>query len=244
MQNIKLTLAYDGTSYHGFATQPNVTTISDALKKALKELTGEDVKLICASRTDAKVHAKCQVVNFFTHSNIPIEAFPRALNSHLPKDIVIYDACKVEATFHARFCAKYRKYRYLILNSKYPDVFYRNYAYWVSFNLNLEDMFKACKFIVGVHDFSAFASELKTIKNPIRNLEELSISKENEFIYFDIKANAFLFNMIRTIVGTLISVGRGKLKPTDVKYILESRDRAKAGPVVPPQGLYLMEVGY
>jgi len=244
MQNIKLTLAYEGTNYHGWAQQPKVTTVSDTLKKALQELTSEDVKLICASRTDAKVHAKCQVVNFFTNSNIPIEAFPRALNSHLPEDIVVYDACKVENTFHARFSAKYRKYRYLLLNSKYPDVFYRHYAYWVSFNLNLENILKASKFILGIHDFSAFASEIKSVKNPIRNVEELSLNKDGEFISFNIRANAFLLNMIRTIVGTLIDVGRGKLTPIDVKYILESKDRTKAGQVVPPQGLCLMEIGY
>lgn len=244
MQNIKLTLAYDGTNYHGFATQPNVQTVSDTLKKALKKLTSSDVKLISASRTDAGTHAKCQVVNFFTNSTIPIEAFPKALNSHLPKDIVVYHACKVEDTFHARFDAKYRKYRYSILNSKYPDVFHRRYAYWVSFNLNLEDMRQTCKYLIGKHDFSAYASELKTIKNPVRNIEELSIDQENEFIHFNIKANAFLLNMIRTIVGTLIDVGRGKLTPVDVKYILDSKDRSKASPVVPSQGLCLMEIGY
>ncbi len=244
MQNIKLTLAYEGTNYHGFATQPTVQTVSDTLKKALKELTSEEVKLICASRTDTKVHAKCQVVNFFTNSNIPIEAFPKAINSHLPKDIVVYDACKVEDDFHARFSAKYRKYRYSIINSKYPDVFYRNYAYWVSFDLNLENMLKASKFLVGTHDFSAFISEIKSIKNPVRNVEELSIEKNGEFIYFNIKANAFLLNMIRTIVGTLVDVGRGRLTPTDVKHILASKDRTKASPVAPPQGLYLMEIGY
>lgn len=244
MQNIKLTLAYDGTNYHGWAIQPNMTTVSGILKKALEKLTSEKVKLICASRTDAKVHAKAQVVNFFTHSNIPIEAFPRALNRYLPEDIVVYDACKVADTFQARFCAKYRKYRYLLLNSKYQDVFYRHYAYLVTFNLNLENMVEACSFIVGRHDFSAFASEIKTVKNPVRNVEEISLNKDGEFISFNIKANAFLFNMIRTIVGTLIDVGRGKLTPIDVKHILASKDRTKAGQVVPPQGLCLMEIGY
>jgi tRNA pseudouridine38-40 synthase len=244
MQNIKLTLSYDGTNYYGFATQPNVNTISGILKKALKELTGEDIKLICASRTDAKVHAKCQVVNFFTNSNIPISAFPKAINTHLPKDIVVYDACKVDNSFHARFSAKYRKYRYLILNSIYPDVFYRNYTYWVRWKLNLEDTLKASKFLIGEHDFSAFASEIKAIKNPVRNVEEINIKKEDKFIYFDIKANAFLPNMVRSIVGTLIDVGRGKLTPKDVKHILDSKDRTKAGIVVPPQGLCLMEIGY
>jgi len=244
MQNIKLTLAYDGTNYHGWADQPDVITISETLKKALQKLTSEEVKLICASRTDAKVHAKCQVVNFFTHSHIPIEAFPRALNTYLPEDIVVYDACKVADTFHARFSAKYRKYRYVLLNSKYPDVFSRHYAYWLSLDLNLENILKASKFILGRHDFSAFASEIKTVKNPVRNVEELSINRDGEFIYFDIKANAFLLNMIRTIVGTLIDVGRGKLAPIEVKHILESKDRTKAGQVVPPQGLCLMEIGY
>lgn len=244
MQNIKLTLAYDGTNYYGWAAQPDVQTISDTVKTALKKLTSEDIKLVCASRTDARVHAKCQVVNFFTNSNIPIDVIPKALNSYLPEDIVVYDACKVADTFHSRFSAKYRKYRYLIQNGAYPDVFYRHYAYWVSFRLNLEDMLKACPFIIGEHDFTAFASEIKTIKNPVRNVEELSIEKDGEFICFNIKANAFLYNMIRTIVGTLIDVGRGKLTPEDVKSILESKDRTKAKQVVPPHGLCLMEVGY
>ncbi|MEW6621362.1 MAG: tRNA pseudouridine(38-40) synthase TruA [bacterium] len=263
MKNIKLILSYDGTNYHGWAIQPDVNTICGTLKKALKELTGEEIKVICASRTDAKVHARTQVVNFFTNSRIPIEAFPRALNSHLPEDIVVYDASYVDDTFHARFSAKYRKYHYLLINSKYPDVFYRHYTYWLPFELNLEKMRQACEFLIGTHDFSAFASEIKTVKNPIRDVQQLSIStnaclnllmentpnkfwfpEQNEIIFFNIKANAFLFNMIRTIVGTLIDVGREKLAPIDVKHILESKDRAKASPLVPPQGLYLIEVGY
>ncbi len=244
MQNIKLTLAYDGTNYHGFATQPGGNTISDTLKKALAQLTSEEIKLITASRTDAGVHAKCQVVNFLTNSTIPIEVLPKAINSRLPEDIVVYDACQVDASFHARFSAKFRRYRYSILTAKYPDVFSRRYAYWLSYSLHLENMVEAAGFLVGVRDFTAFASEIKRIKNPVRNLEELSIDKKGAFIHFNFKANAFLHGMIRTIVGTLLDVGRGKLTPEAVKDILESKDRAEAGTLAPPQGLCLMEVGY
>lgn len=244
MQNIKLTLAYDGTHYHGFATQPDGNTVSDTLKKALIQLTSQEAKLISASRTDAGVHAKCQVVNFLTNSTIPIEAFPRAINSRLPEDIVVYDACRVEDTFHARFSAKFRRYRYLILTAKYPDVFYRRYAYWMPATLNLEDMRQSANFLVGEHDWTAFASDIKSVRNPVRNVEELSTISEGEFIHFNFKANAFLPGMIRAIVGTLLDVGRGKLRPVDVRCILESKDRTKASAVAPPQGLCLMEVGY
>ncbi|MFH1563282.1 MAG: tRNA pseudouridine(38-40) synthase TruA [Nitrospirota bacterium] len=244
MQNIKLTLAYDGTNYHGFATQPDGNTVSDTLKKALKQITSEEVKFIGASRTDAGVHAKSQVVCFLTNSTIPIEVFPKAINSRLPEDIVVYDACRVEDTFHARFSAKFRRYRYSILTAKYPDVFYRRYAYWLPCPLHLEDMLKASGFLVGEHDFSAFASEIKSVKNPVRNMEKLGIDKKGEFIHFNFKANAFLPGMIRTIVGTLLHVGRGKLTSEEVRDILESKNRAKAGALAPPQGLCLMEVGY
>ncbi|MDI6736473.1 MAG: tRNA pseudouridine(38-40) synthase TruA [bacterium] len=244
MQNIKLALAYDGTNYHGFATQPDGNTVSDTLKKALAQLTSEEIKLITASRTDAGVHAKCQVVNFLTNSTIPIESFPKAINSRLPEDIVVYGACQVSDSFHARFSAKFRRYRYSILTAKYPDVFSRRYTYWVPWQLHLEDMRQATNFLAGTHDFSAFASEVKSVKNPVRNVEELSIAQEGAFIHFDFKANAFLHGMIRTIVGTLLDVGREKLTPKEVKDILESKDRANAGALAPPQGLCLMEVGY
>ncbi len=245
MQNIKLILSYDGTDYCGWEKQPNVFTVSGTLEKAVKRLVPqEDTKIIAASRTDAGVHAKGQVVNFFTNCNIPIQSLPKAINNHLPVDIVVYNAESVEDTFHARFSAKYRKYCYSILNTPYPSVFYRNYSHWIPYTLNIEKMNEAGKYLIGVHDFSPFASKIKVIKNTIRNLQELTVVHDNPFIYCYFTANAFLPKMIRSIVSTLLKVGSGRIEASTVKEILSTKDRTRISTIAPPHGLCLLEVGY
>lgn len=243
-RNIKLTIAYDGTNYHGWQKQSYLTTVGGTIEAGLKKMLNEDIKITCASRTDAGTHAYAQVINFFSNTTIPLESFPKALNTYLPKDIVAYQACFMPQDFNARFSAKYRRYHYLISNTPYPNVFLRNYTYWYLCDLNLESMEQASKFFIGKHNFTYFASRMKGINNPIRDIISLNLSKNTDnIIKIEIIANAFLPTMIRSIVGGLIEVGRGNFSLQDIQDILFGK-RSRACPIVPAYGLYLIEVKY
>ncbi|OIP43742.1 tRNA pseudouridine(38-40) synthase TruA [Candidatus Desantisbacteria bacterium CG2_30_40_21] len=243
-RNIKLCLRYDGTNYYGWQKQSNKITVSGALEKAIQTVTCESVRVFAASRIDAGAHAYGQVVNFQTNAKWDSSVFPKALSCNLPPDIVVYDAQDMLSNFHARFSAKWRRYQYLILNSLHPSPFYRNYAYFQPHQLDIDRMIEGAAFLVGKHDFSSFCTRVKTIENPIRTVKLLLIEKKGEFISMDIIADAFLYGMIRSIVGILIDVGKGKKTPNEVKDVLEARNR-KIGPAVRPAcGLYLVEVGY
>ncbi|MFH1860546.1 MAG: tRNA pseudouridine(38-40) synthase TruA [bacterium] len=255
-RNIKLCLQYDGTNYHGWQKQSNRVTVAGALEQAIQKAIGKDVKIVAASRIDAGAHAYGQVVNFQTDVDWDISVFPRAINCNLPRDIVVYDANLVPSDFHARFSAKWRRYQYLILNSQFSSPFYRNYACFFSHRLDIDKMLEGAAFLVGKHDFTSFGTELKNIENTVRTVSLLLIEKRGstsggdstsgrgKFISIDIIADAFLYGMIRSIVGILIDVGMGRKLPEDVKMVLEARDR-NIGPMVRPAcGLYLVEVGY
>lgn len=244
MRNIKLTIEYDGTNYCGWQIQKNQITIQSVLQSAIKNLTSEDINLIGCSRTDSGVHAKEFIANFHTNNKIPAEKFRDAINFRLPKDIVILKSEEVELNFHSRYSCLGKRYVYTIHNRKIPSALYRNYAYDYKNDVNLEDMIKACEYIKGEHDFSAFKTKGSSVKTSIRNVTELDINKCGDIIYIKISANGFLYNMVRIIVGTLLEVGIGKIKPCEVKDIIKSKDRNKAGKVVPACGLCLEKVFY
>lgn len=244
MKNIKLILSYDGTNYHGWQIQNDLPTAAGALKEAILKLTGQNPQIIAASRLDAKAHALSQIVNFKTSFTLPISSYPKALNAHLPSDIVVYGAEEVDGKFHTRFSAKKRIYEYAILNLEYPSPIYRNYAHWVAGKLSLRKMKKARQVFVGNYDFTSFASLGRDEKNPTRTIYGIMIFGHKDFIRIQIKGNSFLPGMVRTIAGTLIEVGLGKLEPAKVKEILEAKDRALAPPPAPACGLYLARVEY
>lgn len=246
MRNIKMTVEYDGTSYHGFQKQAgqNLPTIQEALEKALRKLTGEEISVTGAGRTDAGVHALGQVINFYTESSIPTGNFVRALNSVLPEDIVAKDAVEAPGDFHAQFWAKKKTYRYTIFNDTVPSVFYRRYSLFVPYKLNVDNMRKAASFLVGQHDFSAFRAAGSTARSSIRTMYRAEVEQEGELIHVYLEANGFLYNMVRIITGTLLYIGQGKLRVEEMKDIIASGDRTLAGPTVPPQGLCLMRVEY
>jgi tRNA pseudouridine38-40 synthase len=244
MKNIKLCIRYDGTNYYGWQRQPDKITVGGILEDKLQELIKQPVKIISASRTDAGAHAYGQVVNFKANISWDVKVLPKAINARLPQDIVVYDACYVPMNFHARFSAKWRRYQYLILNSEFPSPFYRNYTYFYPHPLDISRMISATKFLLGKHDFTAFAIEADTIQNPIRTVKLLLVEKRDKFISIDIIADAFLYGMIRSIVGLLIDIGCGRREIDDVKYIIQSKDRSKGSWVAPACGLYLVEVGY
>lgn len=245
MRNIKLTIEYDGTNYHGFQRQTdNLPTIQQVLEESLEKLLKHHVTVSGAGRTDAGVHARGQVVNFHTGSSIPTERFVYAVNGLLPEDIVASSVEEVDETFHAQFSAKGKVYKYHIYNNQVPSVFDRLYSYHVPQELDIAKMLEAAAFIVGRHDFTAFRAAASTARTSVRTIHRLEIVHIPPHIYLTVEGDGFLYNMVRIITGTLIYVGKGKLTPKDVQNFVESGNREEAGPTVPPQGLCLMEVKY
>ena len=245
MRNVALLVAYEGTAYHGFQAQPiHLPTIQSELEKAIQRLTGEQLRITGAGRTDAGVHAAGQVVNFYTTARIPLERWPYALNSVLPDDIVVKTAVDVPEEFHARFAARSKTYRYTIDLLHHPNVFWRRYAYHVGPKLDIAAMQEAAIHLVGEHDFSAFQDTGSNAFSAWRSLRELTLLQEGGLLHITISANGFLYHMVRSIVGTLIEVGKGKYASSWVGDVLAKKQRCLAGPTVPPQGLCLKKVVY
>ena len=244
MRNVKLTIEYDGKDFNGWQKQPNKLNIQGEIERAIENVTGEKVELIASGRTDAGVHALGQVANFKTNSNFPIEKFPIAINSQVKNSIRIQNAEEVDENFHSRFNCKRKTYRYAIDNSKYGSAIYRNVVYHMPIKLDVEEMKKAIKYFEGEHDFKAFKSSGTSSKSSVRTIYSANIITEGTSIAIDLTGNGFLYNMVRIIAGTLVDVGLGKIKATDIPEIIESKDRKKAGKTLPPHGLMLLHVEY
>jgi len=244
-RNIKLVVEYDGTRYYGFQRQKDLPTIQAALEAAIETVTKSLSHVIASGRTDTGVHALGQVVNFKTRAGIPVDKFLPALNSVLPRDIRVVCAEEVPWTFHARFDARWKTYEYSIDTRPVQSVFTRNYTCHVNARLNVEEMKEAAGYLVGIHDFRSFASSGGSAKTFTRNVKRLEIiTCDDPILRIRIEANGFLYNMVRTIVGTLLQVGLGKLSPDDVLKIRDARDRRLAGPTAPAYGLCLIKVDY
>lgn len=244
MKRIKLTIAYDGTNYCGWQVQPNGITIEEVINKALRKLTGEEITVIGASRTDSGVHAMGNVAVFDTETTIPADRIAVALNQRLPEDIVIVKSEEVAADFHPRYCDCSKTYEYHIINTRIPNPTKRLTNYFVSYVLDIDKMRKAASYLVGEHDFVSFCNVRTDVENTVRCITELEILKCGDEITIRITGNGFLYNMVRIIVGTLIRVGRGFYEPEKVKEILEAKDRKAAGVTAPAHGLMLMEIEY
>lgn len=246
MVNIKLILEYDGTGYHGWQSQRGSgrKTIQETLELALRRICGEPVVVASSGRTDAGVHATGHVANFTTSHPLPPAAWTPVLNRLLSSDIRVLSSEEVPGEFHARHSAAGKTYRYLILNRTAPSALYRSRAWHIAEKLNVSAMRRAAALLLGRHDFSAFRSSGCNAASPVRRLTAVSLRKTGDFIYITLEADAFLMHMARTIVGTLVDVGRGRFAPGDVRKILASRDRSRAGKTAPAQGLYLEAVRY
>jgi tRNA pseudouridine38-40 synthase len=244
VRNIKLIIEYDGTNYAGWQRQNNVITIQEKIERAIEELTGEETQIIGSSRTDAGVHAKGYTGNFYTNSKITIEKFTGAINSKLPLDIVILHSFEMPYEFHSRYNSTGKQYSYSIINRREAVAVGRNYIYHHKRILDTEAMKIAAQYFIGTHDFSAFKNLGSSVKTSVRTITQLDIIKNEDLIKIYIAADGFLYNMARIIVGTLVRVGEGKIKPSEIKSIIESKERARAGKSVPPSGLCLEEVFY
>jgi tRNA pseudouridine38-40 synthase len=244
VQNLKLTLEYDGSAYHGWQVQPELPTIQAALEETVKRISGEEVRVIGAGRTDAGVHALGQVANFRTSKGLALDTWRRALNGLLPPDIVVRRVEPASDEFDARRSATQKTYRYSIWNAPFPSALERHCVLHVPDPLDVASMAAGAASLIGEHDFSAFRAADDSPPRPVRRVLEARFAPEANRLHFVITGNGFLKHMIRIIVGTLIEVGRGKLSPEDLEQILHSKDRQRAGRTAPPHGLCLMEVMY
>ena len=265
MRRIMLTIAYDGTDYVGWQMQPNGIAVEQVINKALSELTGEDIIIAGASRTDSGVHAGGNVAVFDTKTRIPAEKICFALNQRLPKDIVCLSSREVDPDFHPRHADCIKTYEYSIYNAVHPDPIKRRYSYFVYVPLDIDAMRKAAEYLVGEHDFASFCSAHAQVKTTVRTVYSLDIicgdteceninSTQNaeaakrtyqaQDIKIRISGNGFLYNMVRIIVGTLVKVGYHFYPPEYVKTILDACDRTKAGPKAPAEGLKLIDIKY
>ena len=241
---IKLTIAYDGTDYHGFQSQVNGIAIQDVIEEVLADLFHEPIRIKSASRTDTGVHAEGNVAVFDVETRITPSKIALALNARLPEDIRIVDSVQVPDDFHPRFQETVKTYEYRILNRKFPDPMMRNLENHIYYPLDAEKMNRAAGYLVGEHDFASFCSSGFSSKTTVRTIYRAEVIRRGDRISFFITGNGFLYNMVRILAGTLIEIGEGKYPPEEMEKILAARDRSCAGQTALAKGLVLKEIRY
>ncbi|MFT3878375.1 MAG: tRNA pseudouridine(38-40) synthase TruA [Gemmatales bacterium] len=246
MRNIKLTISYDGTDFFGWQRQNEFRSVQQELEEVIQKLNGGvEVACIGCSRTDSGVHALGQVASFRSNITLPPDRFLYALNGNLPEDVVVRSVEDVPDDFNANRLAKRKMYRYIIHDNKVPDVFQRKYSWHFPYaRLDEVIMNQAAECLLGKHDFRCFETEWPNRKTSVRTITHLKITRVGEFLWLDIEADGFLYNMVRSITGTLVNIGRGYWPVEQMKQILEKGERAEAGPTSPAQGLFLMRITY
>ncbi len=243
----KITVEYDGTGLLGWQLQLDGPSIQYYLERALHAFTGQEVEVSGAGRTDAGVHALRQVAHFDLDTKLDCYRIREAFNAHLREfdgQVSVLEVEEVDPHFHARYSAKGRVYRYRILNRKSPPTLLKNRVWWVPQKLDIKKMQKAAAYLIGNHDFSSFRAVKCQALSPIKTMDKIIIETLEDEIHIICKAKSFLHHQVRNIVGTLKLVGDGTLNPSDVKKILEAKDRTKAGPTSPAEGLYLEKIRY
>ncbi len=248
MRCYRMTLAYDGTDYSGWQIQPETSTVQGAMESALRRILGEPVRLVASGRTDAGVHARGQVVSFRCSTRLTPEVLCRALNANTPEDIYVQQVRVAPDDFHAIRDAIAKRYRYVIQDSAPRDLFSRAFSWCIPHSLNVAHMQEAAGYLIGRHDFRSFEAAGAPRKTTVRTVSELTVERQQRETHcplvVDIRADGFLYNMVRNIVGSLVLVGRGE-RPADwIQDVLNARDRTLAGPTAPASGLTLWEVQY
>lgn len=241
-RTIKLILEYDGTDFAGWQVQPNQRTVQDEIEKALKQLTQEDIRITGSGRTDAGVHALGQVVSFQMRKSLSLNRLRNGLNGFLPEDIRIVDVSEIPESFSARRNATSRSYRYVL--SRKRRAIKRKYVWYPQMKFSIEPMRQASACLIGEHDFTSFCKANGQTDRFVSCVSDVHWKHVDDEIHFEITAERFYHHMVRSIVGTLLEVGRGKISPEHFQDILEAKDRTRAGPTAPPHGLFLVQVTY
>lgn len=245
MRNIKMTIEYDGGRYLGWQRLGDSDkSIQGKIEHILTQLTGSPTEIIGSGRTDAGTHARGQIANFKTESDMDLNTMQEILIRNLPQDIIVKELKEVHERFHSRYNAKGKQYSYYVWNHVIPSAFERNYSFHYPEKLNIENMQKACHKLTGTHDFIGFSALKKTKKSTVRTIDKITIEKKGNLIHFTFVGNGFLHKMVRIITGTLLEIGAGTLEPEAIDDIFESGVRSDAGITVPSQGLFLDEVFY
>lgn len=237
-------IEYDGSAFCGWQFQDGVRTVQEAVERAIGKVADHPVRVICAGRTDTGVHAVEQVIHFETDAQRRERSWVLGTNSHLPRDVTMHWARPVDESFHARFSARRRRYRYVICNRWVRPAVLRNRVTWFHKSLDVSRMQEAGEHLLGEHDFSSFRALACQAKSPVREIQALQVSRVGDFINIDVQANAFLHHMVRNIAGVLMAVGTGEREPGWVPELLAARDRSIGGVTAPPDGLYFVRVGY
>ena len=240
MKRVRLTVAYDGTNYHGWQIQNNGITVESELNRCLSELLQEEIRVIGASRTDAGVHALGNIAVFDTNARMPAEKISYALNQRLPEDIRIQKSEEVAPDWHPRHVDSRKTYEYRIYRGEFPMPVKRLYSYFTYRRLDVEKMRRAAAYLEGEHDFQSFCQTGAQTETTVRRIYAIEIEEQGAELVIRVCGNGFLYNMVRIIAGTLMEVGEGKRAPEDMERILAACDRAAAGPTAPAQGLMLM----
>lgn len=244
MRNIKLVLRYDGSAFHGWQYQPNCITVEEELKKAIKHILSEDVKVLSCSRTDAGVHANMFCCNFKTENIRPCDKLILGLNAVLPESVAVYGAEDMNVDFHARYDCIGKEYIYKIWNGKERNPFLVNYAVHFPRKIDETLLNKEAKAFIGKHDFAAFCASGSTVQSTVRTVYDCAVQRDGDMVIFRVKGDGFLYNMVRIMVGTFLDINDGKIERDTLSDIILSKDRNKAGITAKPQGLYLNKVYY
>ena len=242
MRRIMLTVAYDGSAYHGWQVQDGAITIESELNRAIEEITHEKCEVSGASRTDAGVHAMGNLAVFDTNARMPADKFSYALNTHLPDDIKVVDSCEVGEDFHPRFVDTEKTYCYSICNTKFPNPLKRLYSHYSYTKMDVDLMNEAAQYLIGEHDFKSLASVHTQAKTTVREITDAKVERVGDEIKITVSGYGFLYNMVRIIAGTLMEIGAGKYPPESMKEIIDAKDRSAAGPTAPACGLTLIKI--
>lgn len=244
MRNLLMTIQYDGSAYHGWQVQSNALTVQEVFQNAVEKVFRSRLDIKGCSRTDSGVHANMYCVSLKTDMNIDCLGSLRAMNTALPPDIAVIDCREVSSDFHPRYSCKSKEYVYKIYNGSIRNPFLQKYAFHYRYALDAELMDREAQAFLGKHDFSGFCSARSDIEDTVRFVKNVSVKREGDMVLFTVEADGFLYNMVRIMVGTLLFVNEGKIKPGELKDVIESKDRSRAGKTAPPQGLYLNRVNY
>ena len=237
-------IEYNGARYGGWQRQTNGVSVQGVVEKALSHVANHPVKVFCAGRTDKGVHATAQVVHFDTDAERPDHSWLLGSNVHLPGEVRLLWVRRMDEKFHARFSAQARQYRYIIRNHPVASALGFERVTWERMPLDELRMQAAALHFLGIHDFTSFRAVGCQARNPVRDMQHIQVTRQGDFIYLDVRANAFLHHMVRNIAGVLMAVGRGEQEPDWVKQVLELRDRTRAGVTAPAHGLYMVGVRY